>query len=96
MMQSAPIRRAAATVFSRCWATSVSTVGTPVMSMIAIVESVATMRSSRLSITTCVRALSSVPISGTATTPSQSLTTGVESSMSSSCWRRITSSRERR
>ena len=39
MMQSAPIRRAAATVFSRCWATSVSTVGTPVMSMIAIVES---------------------------------------------------------
>ena len=36
MMQSAPIRRAAATVFSRCWATSVSTVGTPVMSMIAM------------------------------------------------------------
>ena len=36
MMQSAPISRAAATVFSRCCATSVSTVGTPVMSMIAI------------------------------------------------------------
>src|ERR1044071_6226484 len=36
MMHSAPIRRAAATVFRRCWATSVSTVGTPVMSMIAI------------------------------------------------------------
>ena len=36
MMQSAPIRRAAATVFSRCCATSVSTVGTPVMSMMAM------------------------------------------------------------
>ena len=36
MMQSAPISRAAATVFSRCWAVSVSTVGTPVMSMMAI------------------------------------------------------------
>ena len=36
MMQSAPIRRAAATVLSRCWATSVSTVGTPVMSMMAM------------------------------------------------------------
>ena len=65
------------------------------MSMIAIVESVSTMRSSRLSITTWVRALSSVPISGSATTPSQSFTTGVESSMSSSCWRRMTSSRLR-
>jgi len=31
-----PISRAAATVFSRCWATRVSTVGTPVMSMMAI------------------------------------------------------------
>ena len=36
MMQSAPISRAAATVLSRCCATSVSTVGTPVMSMMAI------------------------------------------------------------
>ena len=95
MMQSAPIRRAAATVLSRCWATSVSTVGTPVMSMIAIAESVSTIFSSRLSITTCVRALSSVPISGSATTPSHSFTTGVESSSSSSCWRWMTSSRVR-
>ena len=46
MMQSAPIRRAAATVFSRCCATSVSTVGTPVMSMMAISEPVSTMRCS--------------------------------------------------
>ncbi len=76
MMQSAPISRAAATVRSRCWATSVSTVGTPVMSRIAIVESVSTMRSSRLSITTCVRLESSVPISGSATTPSKTSTTG--------------------
>jgi hypothetical protein len=30
MMQSAPMRRAADTVLSRCWAVSVSTVGTPV------------------------------------------------------------------
>src|SRR4030095_1299792 len=35
IMQSAPMRRVAATVFMRCCATSVSTVGTPVMSMIA-------------------------------------------------------------
>ena len=44
MMQSAPIRRAAATVLSRCWATRVSTVGTPVMSMIAISALWSTMR----------------------------------------------------
>ena len=43
MMQSAPIRRAAATVFSRCCATSVSTVGTPVMSMMAIAAPVSTI-----------------------------------------------------
>jgi hypothetical protein len=34
MMQSAPMSLAADTVLMRCWATSVSTVGTPVMSMI--------------------------------------------------------------
>ena len=93
MMQSAPISRIAVTVFSRCCATSVSTVGTPVMSMIAISEPVSTMRCSSVSITTCVRALSSVPIIGTASTPSHSLTTGVDSSSSSSCWRLMTSSR---
>ena len=38
MMHSAPISRAAVTVFSRCWAVSVSTVGTPVMSMMAMPE----------------------------------------------------------
>ena len=64
MMHSAPMSRAAATVFSRCWATSVSTVGTPVMSMIAMPAPVSTIRWSNVSITICVRALSSVPISG--------------------------------
>src|SRR5262249_21399079 len=49
MMQSAPMSRAAATVFSRCWATSVSTVGTPVMSMIAIAAPVSTIRCRRFS-----------------------------------------------
>ena len=34
-MHSAPSRRAALTVLSRCWATSVSTVDTPVMSSTA-------------------------------------------------------------
>ena len=95
MMQSAPISRAAATVFSRCWAVSVSTVGTPVMSMMAIDAPVSTIRCSRFSITTCVRALSSVPITGSASTPSHSVTTGVESSISSCCWRTITCSRPR-
>ena len=66
MMQSAPISRAAATVLSRCCATSVSTVGTPVMSMMAMPAPVVTICCSRLSITTCVRALSSVPMSGSA------------------------------
>ena len=93
MMQSAPISRAAATVFSRCCATSVSTVGTPVMSMIAIRRPVSTMRCSRLSITTWVRALSSVPISGSARMPSHSCTTGVDSSSISCCCRAMTSSR---
>jgi len=36
---------------------------------------------------------SSVPITGRASTPSHSLTTGVDSSAISRCWRRITSSR---
>ena len=43
--------------------------------------------------TTCVRALSSVPISGKASTPSHSSTTGVDSSSISCCWREMTSSR---
>ena len=46
--------------------------GTPVMSMIAISAPVSTMRCSRFSMTTCVRALSSVPISGSARMPSHS------------------------
>src|SRR5215472_17735834 len=52
MMQSAPIRRAAVTVLRRCWATTVSTVGTPVMSMIATLELVCTIACSNDSITT--------------------------------------------
>ncbi len=92
-MHSAPISRAAVIVFSRCCATSVSTVATPVMSMIATREFVATIACSSVSITTCVRALSSVPISGRATMPSHSVTTGVDSSSMSSCCRTITCSR---
>ena len=90
MMQSAPIRRAAVMVLSRCCATSVSTVGTPVMSMIATLAPVSTIRWSSDSITTWVRALSRVPIIGSASTPSHSFTTGVESSSISSCCRRMT------
>jgi len=95
MMHSAPIMRAAATVLSKCCATRVSTVGTPVMSMMATVASLCTMDSSRFSITIWVRSLSSVPISGTATMPSHSLITGVDRSSSSCCWRSITCSRPR-
>ena len=86
MMHSAPISRAATTVLSRCWATWVSTAGTPVMSMIACSAPVSTRVCSSFSITTWVRAESSVPTSGTATTPSHSLTTGVDSSSSCSAW----------
>jgi hypothetical protein len=92
-MQSAPINRAAATVFSRCCATNVSTVGTPVMSMIAMAAPLLTIASSRFCITTCVRSLSSVPIKGSARIPSQRRTTGVEISSNSCCWRRMISSR---
>ena len=85
---SAPISRAAVTVFSRCCAVSVSTVGTPVMSMIAIcgagLDDALQQRSP--SRPAC-GALSSVPIIGSARTPSQSLTTGVDSSSSSCCCR---------
>ena len=87
---SAPISRAATTVLSRCWATWVSTAGTPVMSMTACSEPVSTRICSSFSITTCVLAESSVPTRGTATMPSQSLTTGVESSRSCSAWSRMT------
>ena len=93
MMQSAPISRAAVTVFSRCCATSVSTVGTPVMSMMATPAPVSTMRWSSDSMTTWVRALSSVPIMGSASMPSQSFTTGVDSSSMSSCCRAMMRSR---
>ena len=48
MMQSAPMSRAAVTVLIRCWATSVSTVGTPVMSRMAISAPVSTIRCSRI------------------------------------------------
>ena len=84
MMQSAPIRRIAVTVLSRCCATKVSTVGTPVMSMMAIGAPVSTIRcQQRLHHDLRARELSSVPIIGKASTPSQSFTTGVESSSSS-------------
>ena len=43
--------------------------------------------------TTCVLELSSVPIIGSARMPSQSLTTGVDNSSISCCWRKMTSSR---
>jgi hypothetical protein len=46
-MQSAPISRAAAIVLIRCCATRVSTVGTPLISIIATCEPVWTMRCNR-------------------------------------------------
>ncbi len=48
---------------------------------------------SRFSITIWVRALSSVPISGSARMFFHSCTTGVESSSNSCCWRRMICSR---
>src|SRR5262245_53092960 len=93
MMHSAPMSFAAATVFNRCCATSVSTVGTPVMSMTAIDAPEVTISSSNDSMTTWVRALSSVPTNGTARTPSHRRVTGVDSSSSSCCWREMSSSR---
>jgi hypothetical protein len=86
MVHSAPSRRAALTVFSRCCATSVSTVGTPVMSITAWSAPVATSVSSSFSMTSWVRAESRVPTSGTAMMPSQSRTTGVESSSIALAW----------
>src|SRR5262245_10038970 len=59
MMQSAPIRRAADTVFIKFWATSVSTFGTPAMSMMAISARELTIWLSKFSITVWVRTVSS-------------------------------------
>src|SRR4029434_10462931 len=78
MRQSAPMSRAAATVLSRCWATSVSTVGTPVMSMMAMLAPVSTMRVRSDSITSWVRSLSRVPMSGRTKIAFHALTTRVE------------------
>ena len=93
MMHSAPSSRAAITVLSRCWATWVSTAETPVMSMMACSEPVSTSACSSFSITTCVRAESRVPTSGSDTMPSHSFTTGVDSSSSASACSEITCSR---
>jgi hypothetical protein len=93
MMHSAPSSRAALTVLRRCCATSVSTVGTPVMSITAWSAPVATSVSRSLSITSWVRAESSVPTSGTAMMPSQSRTTGVESSSIAVDWSAMICSR---
>ena len=62
------------------------------MSRIATAACSSTMPFSRLSITTWLRMLSSVPISGTATMPSHSRMTGVEISISSCRCRATTSS----
>ena len=86
MMASAPSRRTALAVLSRCWATSVSTVGTPVMSSTAWSAPVATSVSSSRSMTSWVRAESRVPTSGTAMMPSHSRITGVESSIMAEDW----------
>ena len=86
IVHSAPSRRAAATVFSRCCATSVSTVGTPVMSITAWSAPVDTSVSRSFSITSWVRTESSVPTSGTAMMPSHSRTTGVDSSSMAADW----------
>ena len=93
IVHSAPSSRAALTVLSRCWATSVSTVDTPVMSITAWSAPVATRVSRSFSITSCVRAESSVPTSGTAMMPSQSRTTGVESSIMVVTWSAMICSR---
>jgi hypothetical protein len=93
MMHSAPSSRAALTVLRRCCATSVSTVGTPVMSITAWSAPVATSVSRSFSITSWVRAESSVPTSGTAMMPSQSRTTGVESSSIAVDWSAMICSR---
>ena len=64
------------------------------MSMIAICDSVSTIFCSSDSMTIWVRAESRVPIIGRARMPSHNLTTGVDSSRSSVCWRPMTSSRD--
>ena len=63
------------------------------MSMIACALPVSTSAWRSASITTWVRAESSVPTRGTASTPSHSLMTGVDSSRSCSAWLAMTRSR---
>jgi hypothetical protein len=73
MMQSAPISRAADTVLREVLCDQGIDRRDPVMSMTRSAP-VSTIRWRRLSITTWVRALSSVPISGSASTPSHNCT----------------------
>jgi hypothetical protein len=87
MTYPAPIRRAVEMALMICCATSVSTVGTPVMSMIANWARAATISVSKFSMTICARALSSVPMSGKARIESHKWTTDVDSSSSSWPWR---------
>ena len=63
------------------------------MSIIAIAALLLTIASNKFCITICVRALSRVPIRGSARMPSQRRTTGVEISSNSCCCRRMISSR---
>src|SRR5215207_7547567 len=77
MKTSAPSSRAAETVSSRCWATAVSTTGTPVISRSTISEPVATIRSSSVSVMSWARAVSTLPTMGSARIPSQTSSTGV-------------------
>src|SRR5215472_8022534 len=88
MMLVAPMSVAACTVRSRCWATWVSVVGTPLMSRMTTSACSWAIRSSRLSVIRAARSELRVPMMGSASTLSQTWITGVESSRMSSCWRR--------
>ena len=84
MMQSAPIRRIAVTVFSRCWATGVDRRHTGDIDDGDLRTGIDDALQQRFHHHR-VRCESRVPIIGRASTPSHSLTTGVDSSSSSSC-----------
>ena len=93
MTQSAPMSRTALTVCIRCWATAVSTVGTPVMSMMATSASCVLDGLEQVLHHHLGAGGVECADQGDRQTPAAQPTTGVDSS--SNCWlcRRMISSR---
>jgi hypothetical protein len=78
MMQSHPISRVAWVILIKLFATAVSTVTTPLISMTKTRARLSAMRDNVFSMMSCVRCESTTPTKGSRRTPSQIDVTGVD------------------